>query len=246
MEDFFDRFKQLIEDIGDTPYKISKRTTVSEANLSNYMKGKSMPTLKILSKLANIYNIDLNWLVTGKISKDTITPKSIPNCIPKPTPKPTPNNNFNEERHVYKLRTDTLIENQNIPLYDIEAIAGILPILNDLNSQKPIDFIYIPNAPRCDGAMYATGDSMYPLLKSGDILAFKIIDDFLNDVYWGEMYILYIEVAGDLFRVVKYVQKGKDKDHFMLISQNKHHQDKEVKISKIKAMAQVKITIRIN
>ena len=65
-------------------------------------------------------------------------------------------------------------------------------------------------------------------------------------MFWGEMYILYIDVEGDFFRVVKYVQKGKDERHYLLVSQNKHHQDKEVRIDKIRAMAQVKLSIRMN
>lgn len=156
------------------------------------------------------------------------------------------NSKSNDPGVVYNLRTDSILENQMIPIYNIDAIAGILPILSDLQSTKPIDHLYIPNAPRCDGAIYASGDSMYPLLKSGDILAFKIIEDFINDVYWGEMYILYIETGDDIFRTVKYVKKGENKNCFKLVSQNKHHEDKEVLIRKIKAMAQVKITVRIN
>lgn len=143
-------------------------------------------------------------------------------------------------------KTDRIILEQKIPLYELEAVAGVLPILQELQSQIPRDYLYIPNAPRCDGAIYATGDSMYPRLKSGDILGFKIIEDFIHDVYWGEMYILYIEMGGDVFRTVKYVHKGENDKYFKLVSENRHHQDKEVRIDKIRAMAHVKFTIRLN
>ena len=138
------------------------------------------------------------------------------------------------------------LKNQQIPLYNVEAVAGITPIFTDLNQQEPTDYLNIPNAPKCDGAIYATGDSMYPLIKSGDIIAYKIIKDFANDIYWGQIYILFIDIAGDLFRTVKYVKKGTSKDKVLLISVNKHHEDKEVHLSKIKAMAQVKLSVRIN
>lgn len=146
----------------------------------------------------------------------------------------------------FPMKTDKIEDQQMIPLYDLEAVAGVIPVITDIDNQTPIDHIYIPNAPKCDGAMHANGDSMYPLLKSGDILAFKIITDFVNDVFFGEMYILFIEVAGDLFRTVKFVHKGEDKEHIKLVSQNKHHQDKEIHLSKIRAMAQVKASIRIH
>ena len=152
----------------------------------------------------------------------------------------------NEATELYQLRTDKNIQKQSIPIYDVEAVAGITPIFTDLNQQKPIDYLHIPNAPKCDGGIYATGDSMYPLIKSGDILAYKIITDLENDIYWGQMYILYIDIADDLFRTVKYVKKGSTSKHVLLVSVNKHHEDKEVHLSKIKAMAQVKLSVRIN
>lgn len=182
--------------------------------------------------LAKYPEVDANWLFTGQgemLKKEILTIKE-------------PSNEYQS----FTSRTDRVEDSQMIPLYDLDAIAGIIPVINDINKQEPVDHIYIPNAPKCDGAMYATGDSMYPLLKSGDILAFKIITDLINDVFFGEMYILFIEVAGDLFRTVKFVHKGDDKDCFKLVSQNKHHQDKDIHISKIKAMAQVKASIRVH
>lgn len=52
--------------------------------------------------------------------------------------------------------------------------------------------------PRCDGAVYVTGDSMYPLLKSGDIIVYKELHDF-QEVIYGEMYLVSFDLDGDDF-----------------------------------------------
>lgn len=157
------------------------------------------------------------------------------------------NNRFNENTTVYKLRTDSNREIQHIPLFNIEATAGLVDLFQNNSDQSPIDTIKIPNLPKCDGALYVSGDSMYPLLKSGDIVAYKQIQDFKNDVFWGEMYLVSVEVGGEEYVSVKYVQKSdKGEDYIKLVSQNQHHQPKDVKLKKVRAMALVKASIRIN
>lgn len=148
---------------------------------------------------------------------------------------------------VYKLKTDRDISDQSIPLYDIEAAAGLVDLFQHKNSSKPIDTIRIPNLPKCDGAVFITGDSMYPLLKSGDIVAYKEIHDFENDIFWGEMYLISVEVAGEEWVSVKYIQKSDKGDKYIrLVSQNQHHSPKDVLISKVRALALIKASIRIN
>lgn len=156
-------------------------------------------------------------------------------------------NQVRENTTVYKLRTDNIRDIQLIPLYNLEATAGLVELFRDQSVMIPVDTIKIPNLPKCDGAIYVTGDSMYPLLKSGDIVAYKQIHDFNNDIFWGEMYLVSVEVAGEEYVSVKYVQKSeKGDDYIRLVSQNHHHQPKDVSLSKVRAMALVKASIRIN
>lgn len=154
---------------------------------------------------------------------------------------------INEPTKIYNLRTDTNEVVQDIPLYNIEASAGLVELFQNQSDQTPIDLIRIPNLPKCDGAVFITGDSMYPLLKSGDIVCYKQIHDFGNDIFWGEMYLISVEVAGEEFVSVKYIQKSEKGDKFVkLVSQNQHHQPKDVLIKKVRALALIKASIRIN
>ena len=146
----------------------------------------------------------------------------------------------------FNLRTDVLMDHQKIPIYSMEAAAGIITVFSDLKNSNVIDYMDVPKAPKCDGAIYASGDSMYELIKSGDLLGYKYIKDLPEDIYWGHIYILAIDMAGEEMVTVKFVQRGKDDDHIKLISQNKNHQEKEIHISKIRSMALVKLTLRYN
>lgn len=153
----------------------------------------------------------------------------------------------NQQRKVFKLKSDRLIKHQEVPLYNIEASAGIVTLFSDSSETKPVDYIQIPNLPKCDGAIYVTGDSMYPLLKSGDIIMYKQVHNIRENIFFGEMYLISFNVEGDEMVTVKYVQKSDRGDDFIkLVSQNKYHHDKDIQIADISAMALVKASIRIN
>ena len=107
------------------------------------------------------------------------------------------------------------------------------------------NFIHIPNLPKCDGAIYIVGDSMYPLLKSGDIVLYKQLKD-IGDIFWGDMYLLSIDIDGEEYITVKYIQKSEREGYVKLVSQNPHHADKEVAVARIRALALVKASIRMN
>jgi phage repressor protein C with HTH and peptisase S24 domain len=199
---------------------------IKQNTLSNWSTRNSIDYDRVISKCDEI---DANWLITGKGSMLKVGAN---NYVVK------------ESRDVYVLKTDRILDTQKIPLYNAEATAGVMPVFDDLAQQDPIDYLHIPNAPKCDGALMANGDSMYPLIKSGDILGYKIIEDLVNDIYWGQMYILYINVAGDTFRTIKFIHKGQTEEYLKLVSENKHHQDKEILISKVISIAQVKLLVR--
>ena len=127
----------------------------------------------------------------------------------------------------------------------IEGTAGLVPLFTDRAQSKPVNFIHIPNLPKCDGAIYVVGDSMYPLLKSGDIVLYKQLRD-INDIFWGDMYLLSIDIDGEEYVTVKYIQKSDRAGYVKLVSQNQHHADKDVEISRIRAIALVKASIRMN
>lgn len=76
--------------------------------------------------------------------------------------------------------------------------------------------------PTCDGATSATGNSMYPLLKPGDIVAHKPIDVDRNNIFFGEIYLLsiYIDETATM-KTIKIVQPSELRtDYARLVSHN--------------------------
>ena len=221
-----DRLKSFIKNKGLTVRDFEKTVGVSNGYVNSISKSIG---IEKISKILEIYpNLNIEWLLTGQGSM-LKTDEKVPNV------------------KVFKQKTDRLVEKQEIPLYDMEATAGIIDQLNGDVKNIPIDTIRIPNMPRADGAVYVTGDSMYPLLKSGDIVIFKRIHDIPYDIFWGEMYIVSMNIADEEYVTVKYVQKSdKGDDWIKLVSLNQHHQPKDIPLSKVRAMALVKASIRFN
>ena len=147
---------------------------------------------------------------------------------------------------VFKLRTDRLIDRQQIPIYDMEAVAGLVPLFADQYSQSIVEVMETTLIPKCDGGLRIVGDSMYPLLKSGDIVFYKQIHDILNNIVWGEMYLVSFDVDGDEYVSVKYLQKSDIPDHVVLVSYNEHHKPMEIHVSRIRALAFIKASLRLN
>lgn len=226
-----ERLGHYLDKKGISFYAFENSLNAGRGSISKAVKeGKSIGS-NMLENILSIYN-DLNptWLLTGdgdmfKTNTDILSNRSV---------------------DAFRLKTDSNIENQQIPLYNIEAVAGLVPLFQDSKAQEPIDHISIPHLPKCDGAVYVTGDSMYPLLKSGDIVLYKEVHDIKNEIFWGEMYLLSIDMAGEEYVTVKYIQKSEQVGFVRLVSQNKHHQDKDVAMDKITALALVKASIRIN
>lgn len=233
MKNINDRLVKIAQHYGLASYaKFAEKAGLSHQTASNYLKGKQKPDVEKLSQIKQSFEgINANWLLTGKGDMlNTDNPLIA-----------------NEGVSTYKLITDSNVTSQKVPLYDIDAMASIVPLFQNSEEVKPIDHISIPNLPKCDGAVYVAGDSMYPLLKSGDIVMYKEVIDIENDIYWGQMYLISISSNGDEYVMVKYIQKSElGAKYIKLVSQNKHHQDKDVLISKIRALALVKASIRIN
>ncbi|MBQ3173275.1 MAG: helix-turn-helix domain-containing protein [Alistipes sp.] len=206
-----------------TQEQLAQQLGIGKAALSMIETGKAGLSTRNKNILVQDLNVNPDWIETGKGRMFNAEP----NCTP------------------YLHRTDKSLPLQSVPLYSIEGTAGLVPIFAEESTAKPVNFIHIPNLPKCDGAIYVMGDSMYPLLKSGDIVLYKQLND-VRDVFWGDMYLLSIDIDGEEYITVKYVQKSEHEGYIKLVSQNQHHADKEVEMSRIRAIALIKASIRMH
>ncbi|MBO5045053.1 MAG: LexA family transcriptional regulator [Alistipes sp.] len=143
----------------------------------------------------------------------------------------------------FTLRSDRRVDMQAVPLYELDATAGLVSLFDEHTRQAPINHLQIPDLPPCDGALYVRGDSMYPLLKSGDIVLYKEVHDHSNILY-GEMYLLSFTIAGDDYITIKYIQRAEQPGMVRLVSHNPHHQPKDIPIDSIRALALIKASVR--
>lgn len=217
------RVKLIRKELKMTQEQLAQHLSIGKAALSMIETGKCGLSMRNKNILVQDLNVNPEWLETGK--------GEMFNAEPAYT--------------AFRLRSDNSLPMQSVPLYSIEGTAGLVPLFTDQASNKPINYIHIPNLPKCDGAIYIVGDSMYPLLKSGDIVLYKQLQN-VDDIFWGDMYLLSIDLDGEEYITVKYIQKSDREGYVKLVSQNPHHADKEIEVNRIRAIALVKASIRMN
>ena len=60
----YDKFRQLIDSKGITPYKLAKDTGISQSTLSDWKVGRSTPKLDKLLKIADYLGVQLQDLIS--------------------------------------------------------------------------------------------------------------------------------------------------------------------------------------
>ena len=208
-----------------TDLELAQYLGVARSTLSNWMTRNSIDFPLLLEKMKDV---DYNWLLTGKGSHKLREQQMEGNMM----------------ELIHTPKTTDKMDDRNIPLYDITAAANLKTLLSN-RRQYLLDNIRIPNVPQCDGAVYVSGDSMYPILKAGDIIGFKEISS-LDYIIYGEMYLVSFHIDGDDYLAVKYVNRS-DKPHCIkLVSYNPHHDPMDLPLENIQAMGIVKFSIRKN
>ena len=149
---------------------------------------------------------------------------------------------LNGEVKSLERKTADKLSVRQIPLYDIAATAGFMNIYKD---ERPSvsEYLTIPNLPPVDGAIYARGDSMSPLIESGDIVIFKNVELNPGNILWGNIYIVSYVIDGDDYTVLKYVRQSGKAGHIRLESFNTRYDPLDIPAACVTALALVKASI---
>lgn len=215
------RILHFAEDLGISKREFYRTIGVSRGTLES----KTGITEEVLAKFFAAYpDVSIPWIMTGKGS-----------AMQEKEQKVVSNRTF-------PLITDRCVDSQEIPLYDFDASAGLLAVFNS-NHIDATDFLRIPNLPPVDGAVYVRGESMSPLLKSGDIVMYKKKELSVESILWGEIYLLSFVTDGDTYTAVKYIQKAEDPNMVRLVSFNPTFAPKDIPMSSITALALVKASL---
>lgn len=218
----------FLNEIGISQYDFYRKTGITRGILG---QNNGISEENISRFLACFPEVSADWLLTGKgpMLHDQAVQIAEPSIQTQ-----------------FPLRADRKVEMQNIPLYELDATAGLVALFNDQIRQTPISHLQIPDLPPCDGAVYVRGDSMYPLLKSGDIVCYREVIASVDSILWGEMYLLSFTIDGESYITIKYIQRADDDLHVRLVSHNPHHSPKDIPANSIQALALIKASIRFN
>lgn len=109
-------------------------------------------------------------------------------------------------------------EHRGVPYYDVEASAHIAEVLEGGDRQPEF---YIDFQPFNDCTAYLTvyGDSMYPAIQSGEVIAVKEIRS-LDVLLWGEKYLVITNEEANSLRTVKLVHQHEDDSKIILRASN--------------------------
>lgn len=225
------RIKEYIDSKGLSVRSFEETVGFSNGSFASQLKHhRTIGVDRVENILQKYSDINAEWLLTGNgpMLKE-ITQLATPQI---------------EEK--FPLRTDRVVELQSVPLYELDAAAGLVSLFDDSIRQVPINHLQIPDLPPCSGAVYVRGDSMYPLLKSGDIVCYKEIPPSYENILWGEMYLLSFNIDGESYISIKYIQKSELEGMICLVSHNPYHSPKDIPASSITALALVKASVRFN
>jgi len=126
-----------------------------------------------------------------------------------------------------------------IPIYDIEATAGDIEWNGDM-PERVNGYISLPNFRECIAFLYIRGDSMYPMLKAGDLIGLIPVQD-TGIIQFGNVYLI---ITNDNQRMVKSIRRGEEDMEIILRSKNKEYDDILLPVNKIRKLFMVKGPIR--
>ena len=66
----YEIFEQLCEKSGVTPYRVCKESEITTATISNWKAGRYTPKQDKLQKIADYFNVSVEYLMAGEEKKD--------------------------------------------------------------------------------------------------------------------------------------------------------------------------------
>ena len=143
-----DRLKKLIEILGINLKEFSARTGIPYRTLQAYLKGEIIPGGENLQKIAAVFCVNLNWLLTGEGEM----------FIKKPY-------------HVEKEEESRAFAEEIGAMYVKPVpVLGYVPagFPSEIPDDAIIEWVTLPDIPEGSFVFIAHGDSMSPVIRDGD------------------------------------------------------------------------------
>lgn len=183
------RIKMLIDELDISVNAFSKMVDVSQRGLSSMFARETEPSQKTVAAIINnVPNLNPEWLLTGE------------GDMFKKSNKDYSTSNFSSKAIKYYPT--------------VNGSMGGIQFLD--NPDESFVDIIIPGFSDCEFAINAYGDSMYPVIKSGQVvLLMPWREKFIE---WGRIYLV---VTKSGYRTIKYIKPSKNNGCVLCESENK-------------------------
>lgn len=215
------RIMELVNNYGHTPKTFALEADIEISLFMKKLKGQAVWSVADVHKICDTFKIRKGWLVDGE-GQQCRVPDEFLEKIPA-------------------RRTYTSQE-QGIPLIPVSAMAGALSGDSVTINEWDIEERFIvPAFKKSDFCIRIDGNSMEPRYFKGDIVACTRVP--LTDLWfqWGKIYCVDTRQGV----LVKHVEKGSDKDHITLVSDNQEYKPFEIPTSEVFGVAIINGLIRV-
>jgi transcriptional regulator with XRE-family HTH domain len=200
-----ERLHKLIKDLNITAKEFAQNTGIAYYTLSHFLNDRRGINMDTISKICKTYpGINPNWIITGKNEGIILTEEPETHLHPK----------------LLKVLSETMPKLKStkelncMRYYDIEASASPVEIFND-NSKIEHQDLCVPGFNDCNIALNVWGDSMEPILSSGEIVMQK--EWYESFIKYGHIYMI---VTKNNHRMIKYIQPTQSEDSVSCESAN--------------------------
>lgn len=229
MNDFISRLSKFMETIG-----VNDNQITLTAQLSNGLIGKAKANGKALSaqnieKILYAYpELSADWLLTGRGEMLKTNRISRHNSVEQ-----VPVVEYKDSEIPQVKQIPELQNNHTRPRIPLNAAAGGLSVaLSSVSESECEQMPVIPSLPKYDFTIVARGESMEPVIESGDELACRFIRESAF-IQWGRIHVL--DTAQGI--VVKRIFESDG--HILCRSDNKGYPDFPISKEEIYHMALV-------
>lgn len=225
-EGVIERIKYIIREMGLTRGEFANRIDVDSSNLSKYLNGKLTINDSLINRIVINLGLSKEWLTTG-------------NDLPYAKVK----------NAVSTISFDGKIGNSNTvsfsdkgtPVYDIDVTAGAMPRARMFATENIVGYVNLPSIPPGCRIVGVSGDSMQPVIRSGDLLAVRELTN-IQQIFWGQIYVVVL----DDYCMVKYVRRHSDPDMVILRSENPNYDDMEIRRTDIRDLMFVQHIVHVD
>lgn len=214
-----DRIKEYIDHKGISISAFEKSIGMSNASFGKSLKNKGAIGTDKLEKILITYpDLSHEWLLTGRGEM-------------------LADGGEEQPKHTAHLADN---QQEGIPLIPIDAMAGALvgeTVVLDYECERYV----VPAFKGADFLIRINGSSMYPSYRSGDIVACQRVP--MTDLFfqWNRTYVIDTNQGA----LIKRIKPGSDRQHVLIVSDNKDYDPFELPMGAIYAVALVIGTIRL-